>query len=172
VLLLTLDTNCVIHAAQAQPYGPQVGELAELARSGRAGLWITEAFTVDQETAPADKHRLNLAWLSEQPVIERVPGPCRRGYSRRDGPDVRTDAATAAADAALCEILSGKASLASRRRITDVQHLTAHYMAGHDAFVTTDHDDMLGHRKAIRRRTGIVIVNPAEAVQLVHGHDA
>jgi hypothetical protein len=85
-----------------------------------------------------------VAWLSEQPVIERVPGPCRRGYSRRDGPDLRTDAATAAADAALSEILlPGKATLASRRKITDIQHLTAHYMAGHDAFVTSDQGGLL-----------------------------
>jgi hypothetical protein len=30
MLRLTLDTNCVIHAAQAQRYGPQVDELVEL----------------------------------------------------------------------------------------------------------------------------------------------
>jgi hypothetical protein len=173
MLRLTLDTSSVIHAAQAQAYAPQMAELRALDRDGRVRLWITEAFTVDQEHASADKHRLNVAWLSEQPVIECVPGPCRRGYSRRDGPDLRTNADTAAADAALCEILlPGKADVASRQKITDVQHLTAHYMAGHDAFATSDHDDMLRHQEAILRRTGIVILNPAEAVQLARGHDA
>jgi hypothetical protein len=54
---LTLDTSCVIDAAQAQPRGPQVDDLVDLARHGRVGLWITEAFTVDQETAPADRHQ-------------------------------------------------------------------------------------------------------------------
>ena len=167
MLRLTLDTNCVIHAAQAQAYAPQMAELRALDRDGRLRLWITEAFTVDQEHASADKHHLNVAWLSEQPVIERVPGPCRRGYSRRDGPDLRTDAAAAAADAALREILlPGKATAASRRKITDVQHLTAHYMAGHDAFVSSDHDDMLRKREVIRGRTGIVIVDPVEAVRM------
>jgi hypothetical protein len=173
MLRLTLETSSVIHAAQAQPYGPQIVELRALAHHGRVGLWITEAFTVDQETAPADKHRLNLAWLSQQPTIGRVPGPCRRGYSSRDGPDVRTDNATAAADAALRDILlRGKADVASRRKMTDVQHLTAHLMAGHDAFVTTDYDDMLRRREAIRRRTGIVVVDPAEAVQMAHDQPA
>jgi hypothetical protein len=173
MLRLTLDTNCVIHAAQAQAYAPQMAELRALNRDGRVSLWITEAFTVDQERASADKHRLNLAWLSEQPVMERVPGPCRRGYSRRGGPDLRTDAETAAVDAALCELLlPGKATVASRQKITDVQHLTAHLMAGHDAFVTSDRDDMLDKAEAIRRRSGIVIVNPVEAVQMAHGQAA
>jgi hypothetical protein len=169
MLRLTLDTNCVIHGAQAQEYGPQIDELVELAGGGQVGLWITEAFPVDQETAPPDKHQRNLAWLSARPTIGRIPGPCRRGYSGRDGPDLRTDAATAAADAALREILlPGKATVASRRKITDVQHLTAHLMAGHDAFVTSDHDDMLDKAEAIHRRTGIVVVDPLEAVQMAH----
>jgi hypothetical protein len=183
VLRLTLDTSSVIHAAQAQPYGPQVDALVDLARRGRVGLWITEAFTVDQETAPLDKAQRNLAWLSQRPVIGRIPGPWRLGYSGLTGPDGLGD--DGAADAALRELLlperlqPGRLDehdpvlLAfNRRKVTDVQHLTAHRMAGHDAFVTSDHDDMLRHRDAIRRRTGIVILDPAEAVQLASGHDA
>jgi hypothetical protein len=169
MLRFTLDTSSVIHAAQAQPYGPQVDELVDLARQGRVGLWITSAFTVDQETAPPDRHQRNLAWLSDRPLIGRVAGPCRRGYSRRGGPDLRTDAATSATDAALRELLlPGRATVAGRRKLSDVQHLTAHLMAGHDAFVTSDHDDLLRHRQAIRRLTGIVVVDPLEAVQLAH----
>ncbi|MFL6223716.1 MAG: hypothetical protein ACJ75K_13065, partial [Actinomycetes bacterium] len=60
----------------------------------------------------------------------------------------------------------------NRRKVTDVQHLTAHLIAGHDAFVTSDYDDMLRKRDAIRRRTGIVVVNPAVAVQMAHGQAA
>jgi hypothetical protein len=185
MLQLTLDTTSVIDAAQAQPRGPLVVELVDLGRQGRVGLWITEAFTVDQETAPLDKAQLNLAWLSQQPVIGRIPGPFRVGYSGLEGPDGFTDDDHAAADLALREIILSEqlqrgrldehdpALLARNRdKVTDVQHLTAHLMAGHDAFVTSDRRDMLRHCEAIRRRTGIVILNPAEAVELVHGHDA
>ena len=173
MLRLTLDTNSIIDAAQAQPRGPQVDELVNLARQGRVGLWITEAFTVDQEQAPADKHQRNLAWLSARPTIARIPGPRRVGYSGLEGPDVFTEADNGAADTALRELLlpgrlqpgrldeHDPALLAlNRRKITDVHHLTAHRMAGHDAFVTSDHDDMLRKRQAIRHRTGIVIVDP------------
>jgi hypothetical protein len=86
MLRLTLDTNCVIHAAQAQPYGPQVDELVDLARDGRVDLWITEAFSVDQERAPTDKHQRNLAWLGQRPPIGRISGPFRLGYSALGGP--------------------------------------------------------------------------------------
>jgi hypothetical protein len=176
---LTLDTSCVIDAAQAQPRGPQVDDLVDLARHGRVGLWITEAFTVDQETAPADRHQRNLAWLSARPVIGRIPGPWRLGYSGLEGPDGFTDDTSAAADLALREIILSErlqrgrldehdpALLARNRdKVTDVQHLTVHRMAGHDAFVTSDDHDMLRHQEPIRRRTGIVVLDPAEALQL------
>jgi hypothetical protein len=132
---LTLDTSCVIDAAQAQPRGPQVDDLVDLARHGRVGLWITEAFTVDQETAPADRHQRNLAWLSARPVIGRIPGPWRLGYSGLEGPDGFTDDTSAAADLALREIILSErlqrgrldehdpALLARNRdKVTDVQH--------------------------------------------------
>jgi hypothetical protein len=40
------------------------------------------------------------------------------------------------------------------------------------AFVTSDHDDMLKKRADVRAPTGIVIVSPAEAVQMAHGQAA
>jgi hypothetical protein len=82
VLRLTLDTSSVIHRAQAQPYGPQIDELVELATNGQVGLWITTAFANDQDRAPVDKHQRNLAWLSERPLIGTVPGGFRLDYSR------------------------------------------------------------------------------------------
>lgn len=179
MLRLTLDTNCIIHGAQAQPYGPQIDELVDLAQSGRVVLSTTEAFAVDQETAPADKHRRNLEWLSERTVIVRVPGPCRVGYSRVGPGDVIAGEGHKAADNALSEILlseryqpgnlqeDDEALMTKwRQKVTDVQHLTAHLMAGHDAFVTSDQDDMLDKREAIRERTGIVVVDPAEALAM------
>ena len=185
MLRLTLDTNCVIHAAQAQPCGLQVNELVDLARDSRIGLWITEAFIVDQERAPTEQHQRNLAWLSQRSTIGRIPGPFRLGYSTLGGPDVLTGDYTPAVDALLCEILLPDRLQAERldendatviakwrQKVTDVQHLTAHRMAGHDAFVTSDYHDMLRHRQTIRRRTGIVVVEPLEAVQLACGQAA
>lgn len=41
------------------------------------------------------------------------------------------------------------------RRINDVQHLAAHHMAGHDAFVTSDHDDIVSKREQLWERARI-----------------
>lgn len=186
MLRLTLDTCSVIDGAQAQAYGPQVDELVDLARDGRVSLWTTEAFEVDQERASLDKQQRNLAWLSDRSFIGRVPGPFRLGYSKLGGPDFLVDDDNiAAVDALLCEILLRERYQAAnlqeddaalmakwRRKVTDVHHLTGHLMAGHDAFVTSDHDDMLKKRADLRARIGIVVVNPAEAVQLAHGQAA
>jgi hypothetical protein len=98
VLQLTLDTSSVIHGTQAQPYGPQIDELVQLARDGRVGLWITTAFANDQERAPTDKHQRNLAWLRERPFIGRyevhsawatrgwASTPCSSARSKRPWP--------------------------------------------------------------------------------------
>lgn len=167
MLRFTLDTSSVIHGAQGQQYGAQVDELVDLAQSGRVGLWITTAFAVDQERAPADKHQRNLDWLAQRPLIGTVSGPWRLGYSGFDGPDGFVDDKGTAVDKALRQILRGGRPT-SRRKITDVQHLTAHFKAGHDAFVTSDQDDMLAKRGVIQQRTGIVVVDPAEAVAMAH----
>ena len=186
MLRLTLDTCSVIDGAQAQAYGPQMAELRGLARDGRVGLWTTEAFEVDQERASLDKQQRNLAWLSDRSFIGRVPGPFRLGYSKLGGPDFLVDDDNiAAVDALLSEILLRERYQAAnlqeddaalmakwRQKVTDVHHLTGHLMAGHDAFVTSDHDDMLKKRADLRARTGIVIVSPAETVQMAHGQAA
>ena len=177
--------SSVIHGAQAQQYGPQVDELVDLARQGRVGLWITTGFGNDQERAPADKHQRNLAWLSEWPLIGTVPGALILDYSRLGIDSVLLSDEQAAIPKTIDEILLPKryqdgnlraddeAFMAKwRRKKNDVQHLLAHLIAGHDAFVTSDDDDMLKKLADLRARTGIIVVNPAEAVQLADGQAA
>jgi hypothetical protein len=102
------------------------------------------------------------------------------GYSKRGGPDVHISEEHAAIDTVLREILArnlqedaaGAMTAKSRQKVTDVQHLTAHLMAGHDAFVTSDQRDMLRRRDVIRERTRIVIVDPAEAVAMARSQDS
>jgi hypothetical protein len=64
---------------------------------------------------PADRHQRNPAWLSARPVIGRIPGPWRLGYSGLEGPDGFTDDTGAAADLALREIILFPQSEPSRR---------------------------------------------------------
>jgi hypothetical protein len=178
MMRFTLDTTCVIHAAQGQRYGPQIDELVDLARSNRVGLWITTAFTVDQETASPENLRCNLEWLSQRPVIGLVRGPFRLDYSRL-GVDQLVNNEQQAVDEIIREIMLPKADKAKnlqdddetarakrRRKVSDTQHLAAHFLAGHDAFVTDDRDMLSKNkRKALRERAGIVVIDPVEAVE-------
>src|SRR6266536_3412323 len=184
MLRLTLDTSSVIHGAQGQRYGPEVDELVELARQGRVGLWITTAFGNDQERASADQHQRNLTWLGDRPLIGTVPGGFRVDYSRLGVDTVLLSEDQKVAAETIDEILLPKtyrtenlraddeAAMAKwRRKANDVQHLVAHLIAGHDAFVASD-DDVLKRRAELRARTGIVVVDPAKAVQMARGQGA
>jgi hypothetical protein len=185
VLRLTLDTSSVIHGAQAQQYRIEVDELVDLARQGRVGLSITTAFDNDQERAPADKRQRNLDWLRRRPLIGTVPGGFRLDYSRLGIDTVLLSTDQAAIAKTIDEILLPKAYQVGnlraddadakarwRRKVSDVQHLVAHLIAGHDAFVTSDDDDMLKKQAELRARTRIVVVGPTEAVQMARGHAA
>jgi hypothetical protein len=176
---LTLDTACVIHAVQQQAYGREVDELVDLARAGKVDLSLTSAFPADQSRASAEHQRDNQQWLSQRPVIGRVPGPFRLDYSTLDGPDVLVNDDQLAVATEIEEILlppelrpgrvqDGDSLFMDKwqRRINDSQHLTAHFMAGHDAFVTSD-DGILKKRDYLRVRASVVVLTPPEVVAMV-----
>jgi hypothetical protein len=177
---LTIDTNCVIHSVQAQQYGDEVDELVRLARLGVVDLSLTTAFDVDQERAGSANRALNLQWLSERPMIDRIPQPARWGYSDWGGGSVWAPDGIDEVSAEIERlVLSAKYRAGHldvddpdlmgrwRRKVTDVQHLLAHHMSGNDAFVTSDEDDMVKKRDALQAATGIVIYTLPQAVQFI-----
>ena len=98
-------------------------------------------------------------------------------YSQLDGPDVLIDDDTAEIIAIVEEVLLrpayrvGQLDASDRalmerwsRKINDVQHLAAHHMAGHDAFVTSDFDDMVKKRQDLWNRAKIRVLTPTEAL--------
>jgi hypothetical protein len=110
--------------------------------------------------------------LSERPLIQQIPGPFRFDLSTFDGLDVLASDEIAEVDEKIKSILrpSYKAGDAfPSRKINDVHHLTAHLMAGHDAFVTQDGDDMIKRRQVLLNGVGIMVVTPTEAVALAMG---
>jgi hypothetical protein len=135
-------------------------------------LWLTSAFDADQARASDENYQTNLQWLSERPLIQQVPGPFRFDLSTRDRSDVLVSDEIADADEKIKSILrpSYKAGDAfPGRKINDIHHLTAHLMAGHDAFVTRDGGDMVKRRQVLLNDVGIMVVTPAKAVALAMG---
>jgi hypothetical protein len=132
MLKLTLDTNCVIAAAQGESNAIHVDRLAELARAGRIMISVTSGFAVDQRTARPSFQQANLAYLATLPVI-RVPGPFRFDMSFLGGDDVLVDDHTADLDRRITTIvLGGDVPTVASKKMNDVHHLTAHCMAGND----------------------------------------
>jgi hypothetical protein len=164
----TLDTSCVIAAVGGEPASNQIEELVELARSEKIGIVITSGFEVDQRRATDERRQANLEWLTRAPILP-MPGPFRLGMSHLGGPDVLTDDDIPAVDETIARIVlpkEMKPANAPTKRMQDVHHLTAHYMAKCDAFVTLDDDDMLRKRAELESKVGIVIVTPSEAVAM------
>lgn len=176
----TLDTGCIIAAVQQQDHAKDVERLTETARQGKVMLWLTAAFAADQTRASSQNLRANAVWLARQPILQRAPGPFRLDYSRLGGPDVLVSDKQAAVVETIEDIVLpagyrvGQLRIDDerfmdkwRRRINDVQHLAAHHMAGHDAFVTGDHDDIVKRRDQLWERLRIRVYTPDEAVEVV-----
>ncbi|MEV0803538.1 hypothetical protein AB0I34_38010 [Kribbella sp. NPDC050281] len=162
---LTIDTTCVIAAAQGEASGDEIDRLVDLARAGQVELWLTSAFAYDQSTARNGRAAANLMWLANRPLIRAVPGPFRFDLSTFNGPDVFASQEAADADQKITAILIEGPSEDAGRKIHDVHHLTAHLMAGHDAFITHD-KGMLNKRDVLQSQTGIRIRRPSEALAL------
>jgi hypothetical protein len=168
VMTFTLDTSAVLAAVNDEPEAGDIDQLVELARLGHIRIAITSGFEVDQRRATDDQRRLNLDYLSHRPVL-RVPGPFRFDMSTFDGPDVLLDDDTARVDELISNIVlpRGRKPETAGKRMNDVHHLTAHYMAGHDVFVAKDDDDMIkkGKRERLLAEVRITVMTPAEAVE-------
>jgi hypothetical protein len=179
---LTLDTCCVITGAGGSGnQRHELDRLVDLTRAGRVQLWITTAFGQDQAKATTEMRQANIDWLASAPVLGPIPGPFRLSYSTFDGPDVFVTEDHSRADELIRKIVlpgdyhlrapdqdpASEAAARWRKRLHDVQHLSAHLMAGHDAFVTDDTDDMMSKKEALASQVGITVIDPAGAVALI-----
>jgi hypothetical protein len=165
MLTFTLDTSCVIAAVKQEPAGRDVEQLVELARAGKVVIAIASGYDVDQRRASDKQRRSNLEYLSQAPTLD-APGPFRWDMSTVDGPDVVIEDETAQLDEAISAIVlpEDRTPQDSGRRMQDVHHLIAHVMAGHDALVALDDDDMIKKRVRLWSQVGIRVITPAEAV--------
>jgi hypothetical protein len=182
VRTFTLDTSCIIHAVQDQAQAEYIEALVEAARAGTVSLFLTVAFSADMSRASSENLDANLAWLAGRPIAADVPGPFRLDYSTLDGGDVLVSGEQAALITAIEHIVLPAAYQVGNlraddpecmfrwsRKVNDVQHLAAHIMAGHDAFVTSDEDDILKKRDRLRSASGIVVLTLEEACTAIGG---
>ena len=181
MLRLTLDTSGVIHSVARRAYAADVDGLVELAREGVVALWVSGAFGDDQ-SHPNNRHEAeNRAWLEARPFIGVIATPFRLNHSRLGRGDVLSSAEYAQTTSVIERILlpprfqpgnvqaETTATAQWARRLHDVQHLSAHVMAGHDAFVTSDEDDMLKRRDRLLAEAGVRVLKQHEALMEARG---
>jgi hypothetical protein len=183
-LRFTLDTNCVIHAAQHGQYATEVANLVTIAQTGAIDIFLTGAFELDQEKAQTQNLVQNLEWLQARPVVTRVVQPWRFNFSPIGNPghglvaDAKQQALIKKLESIMlsAHLRPGQFDPETepdlqekfRRKVADVQHLGGHLMSNNDYFVTTDSDDMLSERKKARifEASSIQVIDPIEALQI------
>lgn len=172
VIRLTLDTGCIIHVVQRTGCWQEVEQLAAFAQKGHCQLFLTSGFEADQRRASDANNRSNLKWISATPIL-RAPGPFRFDLSNFDGDDVLTTRQVAGTDEVIKQILRPshvKGAAFPDRKVNDVHHLTAHYMANNQYFVTVDSDDILRRASELKDRVGLMVIEPKHAVTVIKDH--
>lgn len=157
---LTLDTDVIRDVWDDDDRRVPVERLIELADSGRVSLSVTRHIHQDIPRSPLAERINELPELS----INRSAGVFQLDVSVLDGHD---------------RLGSGRFEMwwnrrESRRSTSDPKlpgkndslHLHAHYLSGRDAFVTWD-KAILRLREDLSSALGIVVLTPAEAVELI-----
>lgn len=170
MLHLLLDTGCIIAANEpADTHHAACAELVDLHDRGAVRLSFATAFSYDQETAGEQRRTANERFLRAH-RIDQVAGPLTLDVSRLDHGDELVDEDTGARlDAIRAVMRPGKprhGATFNRRNELDVHQVSACMLAGLDALVTTDNDDIL-RKMGQLADLGVVVLDPDEAVALV-----
>lgn len=170
-MLFVLDTGCLIAAQTPEErYHLDCVQLVEMGRTGAVDLAVGTAAHYDWEAARPHVVQARLRWLDDRPFIRRIPGPTALDVSPMDSGDILVDDEQATVLKrlhALFPLLTAPVDDRQRRRQFDFLHVAAAYLAGADALVTTDQDDLLKRSSAIAEITMVSVLDPTEAVKVV-----
>ncbi|ODT32293.1 MAG: hypothetical protein ABS35_02370 [Kaistia sp. SCN 65-12] len=173
---ITIDTNCVVGLFDSKAKtATSVDELRELMRyalSGVIQISITTRVEVDFERDKDDERRNEMVHhMNMLPVIGTV---ARWDQSKFDGADVLVGPEHEALLEEVKRIVfpglqpeSGK----FLNKLSDIDHLVGHKLAGRDVFVTDD-NGILRRYAELRDGPGILVMSPAECLRHVDGHYA
>jgi hypothetical protein len=173
---ITIDTNCVVGLFDNESKtATSVNELRELMRyalSGVIQISVTTRVEVDFGRDKNDDRRMDmLRHISMLPVIGTV---ARWDQSKFDGGDVLAGPEHQGLLEEVQRIVfpglqpeSGK----FLNKLSDIDHLVGHKLAGRGVFVTDD-NGILRRYAELRDGPGILVMSPAECLRYVDGHFA
>lgn len=171
---LTLDTNCLINHFDAESdTATSRDEIAQLIRYrtvGRVEIVITTRAEADIDQDRDEQRRKRLKRDIE--MFEVISSVLRWDESYWDSGDVWADETTRVSADEVQKLLFPGLAYGDRRfgnKIRDVDHLTAHAMAGRDIFVTDD--GHLNRHASELKKLGIVVMRPAGCVAYIEATD-
>lgn len=171
---LTLDTNCLINhfdsESETATSRDEIAQLIRYATNGRAQVVITTRAEADLDQDKDEQRRKRLK--RNLAMFEVISSVLRWDESSWDGGDVWADRKTEVLADEIQKVLFPGLDAEDKRfgnKIRDVDHLTAHVMAGRDIFVTDDRH-LTGHADELKK-LGSVVMRPAECVAYIQGID-
>lgn len=173
---ITVDTNCVVGLFDSNSgTATSVDELRELMRyalSGVIQISVTTRVEVDFGRDKDDERRKEmLHHISMLPVIGTV---ARWDQSKFDGADVLAGPEHQGLLDEVKRIVFpglGPESGKFLNKLSDIDHLVGHKLAGRDVFVTDDNGILRRHVE-LRDGPGILVMSPAECLQYVDKYSA
>lgn len=176
LLKITIDTNCVVglfdSRSETSTSVDQLRELMRYALSGVIQISITTRVEDDFDRDKVDERRKEMMHqISMLPVIGTV---ARWDHSKFDG----IDAQVGPKHQGLLEevkriVFPGLQPESSKflNKLSDIDHLVGHKLAGRDIFVTDD-KHILRRDVELRRGPGILVMSPAACLGYVDGRIA
>jgi hypothetical protein len=173
---ITFDTNCMVGMLDSKSAtATSVDELRELMRyalSGVIQIAVTTRVDVDFERDKDDERRKEMLHrIGMFPVIGTV---ARWDESKFDGAYVLAGPEHQGLLGEVKRIVFPGMSAESRsfrNKLSDIDHLVGHKLAGRDVFVTDD-TGILRRYAELRDGPGILVMSPAECLRYVDGHYA
>lgn len=164
---ITLDSNCLIDYVQDQTNSQKAEDIETMifgAALGRATVAITTRIHADtSRDSDSERKKRNLKYLAR---IQQIGTGFRLGFSTLDSKDILVPSELAEVTKAIQEVLFPKLSDDDKRignKLADVDHLSGHWWAMRDYFVTTD-DHFLSKSSVLKEKFGITVLTPEECV--------
>lgn len=161
----TLDTNVLWDAVDPKrPRHETAVKLLRL-RSHKCEMHVATRLDTDVPKNPMRDLVNSLPIVASQTPLG---GPVRVGFTRVGSSDVIADEDTNLVACSLRQTLfpgEGSNERRERARLSDIDHLIAHFRCGNDYFVTSD-DGILAKKHDLAERFSIIVVRLDEALAL------
>jgi hypothetical protein len=157
---LTVDTNVLQDYILRRPGHADALHLLELDKAGKVSIAVSTRITFDVSKDPLRTMLEGLDFM----VCSKVGTGFRIGYSQLDSGDMLVGQEYEGQQKALMDLIwpfSDPEKPDYQNKISDIDHLLGHKLAGRDVFITRD-DAILNQHKRLEADFGIQVMSPPQ----------